>query len=246
MLHAYVPGTLWSQSLEADVARVLSHHGAELPVPPVTVEQRNWNEAWEEKVMPVTVGEFRIRASWHRAGDSNTLKEIVIDPKMSFGTGHHETTRLVLRLLADVMEPGVSVLDAGSGTGVLAIGAALLGASSVLAFDTDRWSVENGTENIRRNGVEGVVTYRPGGIETARPGAYDVILANINRTTLCEMMGAFAEMLSRDGRVVLSGVLRSDVVPMISAIEVAGCYVELEMTEGEWWAAVVRPVSWPS
>jgi ribosomal protein L11 methyltransferase len=245
VLRAFLNVADWGEALEAEVVRILASCGARRVGAPVEVEDRNWNAVWESTVRPVVVEPFRIRASWHEPESTGSLIDVVIDPKMSFGTGHHETTRLVLRFIAEVVRPGDRVLDAGSGTGILAIAAVRTGAAHVLAFDTDHRAVENGSENVRRNEVQQAVDYRLGGIEVAAVEPYDVIMANINRTALCTMMPDLARVLAPAGTIILSGVLRTDTEPMRTAIVSAGCRIDREGTDHDWWAAVVRSSAAP-
>ncbi|MDX1639818.1 MAG: 50S ribosomal protein L11 methyltransferase, partial [Balneolaceae bacterium] len=132
-------------------------------------------------------------------------------PKMAFGTGYHETTRLMLHLLPDVIEKGSWVLDAGTGTGVLAIGAVKLGASNVFAFDIDDWSITNALENAYINQVDSEVEIRKGSIEVV-PGnsLYDAVLANINRNTIIELLPDLTRHVKPGGCLLLSGLLISD------------------------------------
>ncbi len=164
------------------------------------VEEQNWNEQWEKTIQAQTIGSFFVRPTW--SGETAAADQILleIDPKMSFGTGYHETTRLMLKELPDLIEENDSVLDAGTGTGILAIAAAKLGADYILAFDIDEWSITNTKENIYLNKVSDKIEVIQGthtDVETAVK--FDVILANIQQNVITEMMPFLADKL-KNGR----------------------------------------------
>jgi ribosomal protein L11 methyltransferase len=174
----------------------------------------NWNALWESRFEPVEVGErCYVRAPFHEAKGAGY--EIVIMPKMSFGTGHHATTWLMLDAMLDSDLRGRTGLDMGSGTGVLAILAAMMGAEAVDAIDIDTWAVENCLENIRANGVQERIRVMEGDaslLDSAEK--YDFMLANINRNILLEDMPRYAAVLKPGGTILFSGFLEID-VPMI-------------------------------
>lgn len=204
-LYAYAPFT--EAFLEA--ARRI---GQELGVGPVgheLIPDQNWNARWESEFEPVVVDDFcTIRADFHEIA-VRTAYEVIITPKMSFGTGHHDTTRLMIAQMRRVSFQGKSVLDFGAGTGVLAILAAKLGAASVYAVDNDSWSYENARENIAANGCPEVNVLH-GTLESVPEGPYDVILANINRHILLDTMAALYRKLAPGGRIFMSGLLLQD------------------------------------
>lgn len=174
------------------------------------LEEKNWNEKWESDFHPIPI-DIRcvIRAPFHDAPESGVL-DIIIQPKMSFGTGHHQTTYMISEELLNFPPKGLSVLDMGSGTGVLAVLAQKLGATEITAIDIDSWSVENCVENFELNGCEGIPV-RHGGAETLKDEEFDVILANINRNILQADMEAYSNVLAAGGKLVFSGFYDSDV-----------------------------------
>lgn len=178
-------------------------------------EQKNWNEAWEATIQPMTVGRFHIRPSWaaQLPEPDPELIPLEIDPKMSFGTGYHETTRIMLRLLPDYIERGSRVMDAGTGTGILSIAALKLGAESAFAFDIDEWSYLNARENALLNETAEAMEIHHGGAEVIPEGSeekYDVVLANINRNILEDLGEQLCALPREGGRLLLSGLLESD------------------------------------
>lgn len=175
------------------------------------VADQNWNEEWEKTIEARNIGKFYVKPTWDRSSAPDDSILLEIDPKMAFGTGYHETTRLMLRLLPDVVKKDDLVLDAGTGTGILAIAAVKLGARKAFAFDVDEWSITNTKENILLNRVDQKISVRKGSTETIPAGSsYDVILANIERNTILDMLPKLQNLLKKSGRMLLSGLLKKD------------------------------------
>lgn len=188
------------------------------------IEQQNWNEVWESSFQPVVVDGFcTIKAHFHNQ-HVHTPHTIVITPKMSFGTGHHATTQLMMMAMKEIPFAGKSVLDFGTGTGVLAILASMLGASRVLAIDNDSWSVENATENASRNQTGNIDIFLSS-IEDIEPRSYDVILANINRHILLAYMETMYQRIAHNGILLMSGLLVDDEIIIKTAAQNAGFIV---------------------
>jgi ribosomal protein L11 methyltransferase len=237
-LRAYVPERRADDSLRAGLGAVLERAGVEASGPE-RIGPTNWNAAWEATVQPVLAGPFVVHPPWHEP-PAGALA-IRIEPKMSFGTGHHETTRLVLGLVPEIVRPGDRVLDAGTGTGVLAIASVRIGASRAVGFDTDPWSVRNAVENAASNGMADRIVVLEGDLEAVPGEPFDVILANINRNVLLDLVPAFADRLDQGGRLALSGVLLDDRDVMVEALDSSGFQAVVERTEGAWWSvAAVR------
>ncbi|RMG55433.1 MAG: 50S ribosomal protein L11 methyltransferase [Bacteroidetes bacterium] len=193
----------------------------------------NWNARWEADFQPVVVDQFcQIVPSFHTPAPGIAYT-ILIDPKMSFGTGHHETTRLMVRQLAELEVRGKQVLDMGCGTGILGILAAKMGARSVLGIDIDAWSSENSLENISRNEVTGMEV-RQGDVTAIPDLRYDLILANINRNVLLNDMTHYAKHLSEEGILVISGFYEWDREVLEEAAHQAGLRPGLCLAEGDW------------
>ena len=198
------------QSSTVDLEEFLSQLEGkfERKVQVVEHQDQNWNEQWESNFSPIVIDDvLTIRAPFHEV--AGTKEEVVIMPKMSFGTGHHETTHLMLGFMKDQDWTGLHVLDMGSGTGVLGIYAAKKGAAKVVCIDIDEWAAPNTVDNIALNAVENVATIQ-GDADSIPEEKYDVILANINRNILIEDMPKYAEHMMQKGRLVLSGILLED------------------------------------
>jgi ribosomal protein L11 methyltransferase len=180
------------------------------------IESKNWNEEWEKNFFePIVIGnDCVIHSSFHK--DVPKAKyDIVIDPKMAFGTGHHETTSLVIGELLKMDLEGKTLLDMGCGTAVLAILAAMRGAKDILAIDIDTWCTDNSIENIAINKIEGIEV-KLGGAELLSGLHFDIVLANINRNILLADMEQYAACLSTGGELYMSGFYKED-IPLIEA-----------------------------
>jgi len=207
-LKAYIPTAALPDCM-ARVDALLAERGVK-GARYIQIEERNWNELWESQFDPVDVdGRVVIRAPFHAPAPEGAT-DIIIMPKMSFGTGHHATTWLMAATMAGRDFGGKRVLDMGSGTGVLAILAARMGAEAVDAVDIDEWAYHNSVENIATNGVEGTVTPILGNAAVIRGKKYDAVVANINRNILLADMPAYAEALDAGGVLVVSGILEGD------------------------------------
>ena len=173
------------------------------------IPAQNWNAAWEANFQPILVGDFcGIRANFHEP-IASVKHEIIIHPKMAFGTGHHETTFMVIERMQTISFTGKKVLDYGCGTGVLAILAALENAAIIDAIDIDPLSYENTIENCQDNSIANVNALR-GVLTDIETDNYDVILANINRHVILENFGLLSEKLTPNGTLIISGILHSD------------------------------------
>ncbi|WP_026950700.1 50S ribosomal protein L11 methyltransferase [Algoriphagus mannitolivorans] len=197
----------------------------------------NWNQEWEKNYDPISVDDLvYVRASFHES-KPGFRHEIVINPKMSFGTGHHATTFQMLKHQGRLDHAGKRVLDVGSGTGILAIMAHLLGASAVEAFDIDDWCVENGNENFDLNGLS--TRMGLGTIRDVNPqGPFDIVLANINKNVLLDEMQIYAELLEPQGYLLLSGFYSEDIQDLLEVAKPLGLEL-LESSTKDNWAALI-------
>ncbi len=179
------------------------------------IAQVNWNNEWEKNFRPIEVDNLvSIRAPFHpRSLEANLKYDIVIEPKMSFGTGHHETTHMMVQHLLELDLKDKKVLDMGCGTGILAIFAEMKGAAPIDAIDIDAWCYENSIENCKRNNCEHISVYE-GDVSLLINKKYDVIIANINRNILMSDIKTYANCLNKDGILLLSGFYQED-IPII-------------------------------
>ena len=172
------------------------------------IPSKNWNEIWESSFEPILVGNWcSIKATFHK-NKFNTTHTVIIEPKMSFGTGHHETTFMMVQTMEDLDLNGKDVLDMGSGTGVLAILAKKMGANYVEAIDIEEGAFKNCTENAFKNGVD--ICVKLGGKEQIPNIKFDVVLANINRNILMDQMYLYSKSLKTGGKLLVSGFLSKD------------------------------------
>lgn len=201
------------------------------------IPHQNWNATWEESFDPVLVdSRLAIIAPFHNANDFPERELIVIQPQMSFGTGHHQTTYLMSQFLLDLHLLPERVLDMGTGTGVLAILAEKKGAKDILAVDIESWSVENTLENAARNGcskIRGLL----GDIDSIKENDFGVILANINKNVLKRHLPDYAKLCSDNGLLYLSGFFTSDVSELEEAAQKVGFQLE-EVRDKETWASM--------
>jgi len=202
------------------------------------IEKKNWNEEWEKSFSPLVVEDkCLIRASFHQA-EKRYPYEVIITPKMSFGTGHHQTTWLMVRNMLHIDHLGKRVMDAGCGTAILSILASKLGASEIEAFDIDEWSVENGTENIAINQCSNI-QIRQGKISDLElKGPFDIILANINKNVLLDEMQRYAPHLSEGGLLLLSGFFTQDIPDLLDEADRYKLR-EVRRDERDNWAALL-------
>ncbi len=199
------------------------------------MEDKNWNEEWEKNFQPVIVDDFcAIRAHFH-APITGVEHELVITPKMSFGTGHHATTFMMIRAMRQLDLGGARVFDFGTGTGVLAILAERLGAAAVVAIDNDDWSIENARENMTNNGCQRIRIEKMDSVPfTGWEGPFDVILANINKHVILAQLPALVQQLKEGGVIVLSGLLDSDFEDIENEAVKNNFSISVRMTKGSW------------
>jgi len=204
------------------------------------IEQQNWNAEWEKNFESIEVnGRCIVRAPFHQ--EKEVEFDIVIEPKMSFGTGHHETTHQMIAELLAVDVSGKRVLDMGCGTGVSAILACMKGASSITAIDIDEWAYENTLENVRKNKCSQIIV-KKGGAALLKNSSYDVILANINRNILVNDMEAYVKTMSPGSKIAFSGFYTSDISHIDTHARSLGLKL-LRQSEKNNWAALVYQMS---
>ncbi|SHM40170.1 ribosomal protein L11 methyltransferase [Cyclobacterium lianum] len=237
-IDAYIlPEELDRKDWEALIARY--KEAAAVQVSEGVLPKVNWNEAWEKHYDPIAVADqVYVRATFHPSKAASFVHEIIINPKMSFGTGHHATTFLMLSWQLSLDHRHKKVMDAGSGTGILAIMAKKLGAKFVTAFDIDDWSVENGNENFEINGLVGTIMQKGTVRSVSKEKNYDLILANINKNVLLDELPTYAGDLSAGGLLVLSGFYEKDIPEIRKAAEEQGLEYRDKKCSKQWAAVL--------
>ncbi len=231
---AYIQKQDWSQDVLANVFALKSEE-FKIDFTHKEIEQTNWNAEWEKNFNPIQVDDLvSIRAPFHE--NPNLKYDIVIEPKMSFGTGHHETTHMMVQHLVNLDVNNKKVLDMGCGTGILAIFAEMKGANPIDAIDIDAWCYENSVENVERNNCKNISVYE-GESSLLKDKKYDIIIANINRNILLADMSIYTSCLNENGVLLLSGFYNED-IPIIDA-EVSKYGLTLNKTiERNNWVAL--------
>ena len=205
-------------------------------------EKVNWNEEWEKNYDPIVVGQRCIvRASFHDQRPEFEY-EIIVTPKMSFGTGHHATTWQVLNYQLDLDHTGKHILDVGTGTGILAIMAKKRGAVALTATDIDDWCIENSAENFSLNHVEDVQLIQ-GQIDLVGKKDFDIVIANINKNVLLEQIGSYADRLKLNGELILSGFYEDDIADLVDKGEEFGLKKKKHTVKDRWAMLVLNKPS---
>ena len=232
-LLAYIPENDFSEESLKEIIAQFSEFKVEYAFK--ILETVNWNEEWEKNYQPIEIDNLvRVCASYH-AKNPNFKYEIVIDPKMSFGTGHHETTTMVMQLQLGLDHTQKSVLDVGSGTGILAILAEKLGATKLTAFDIEEWAYLNAVENAQLNNCQNITVFQ-GTINDCPPAKYDIVLANINRNILLAEIPTYVQFLTTNGTLIVSGFYEHDAADIIAKAKENGLSVVSQKVLNQWTA----------
>ena len=246
-LNAYIPEPDFD---ELAVREVITKYAGQTAIAyeVSSLEKRNWNAEWETSYEPIEVAsQVRVRASFHEV-DQRFRYDIVINPKMSFGTGHHETTAMMLEHQLGLDFSGTVVLDVGCGTGILAVLAARMGAQAVLAFDIEEWAVENARENAELNNCPQITVFQgtiddinsPDNLLDWTPSVFDVVLANINRNVLLREIPVYTDLLKPGGYLVVSGFYEQDAVDIGKTALASGLTPVRGMSIRQWTSLVYR------
>lgn len=229
---AYIQKQEWNSKILDDVF-LLHSNEFNITFEYNEIAQTNWNEEWEKNFNPIQVDDLvSIRAPFHT--NPSLQFDIVIEPKMSFGTGHHETTHMMVQHLLALDLDTKKVLDMGCGTGILAIFAEMKGAKPIDAIDIDRWCYENSLENIQRNNCNHITVYE--GDASVLKEKYDVIIANINRNILLSDMKTYTDCLNENGVLLLSGFYKEDIVIIEDEVTKHGVTFETMIQRNNWVA----------
>ena len=239
-IKAYIPKDSWNEHILQDIY-LLSNPEFTISYQITEIEQVNWNEEWEKNFSPIVVEDLcTVRANFHPV--PNTRYDIVITPKMSFGTGHHETTYMMLQQLLPLSLEGAKVLDMGCGTGILAIMAALRGAQDITAIDIDPWCVENATENVQQNDCS-FITIKEGDVSLIAGEQYNLILANINRNILLSDIPAYTQALLPQGLLLVSGFYEEDLPAIKEKCQEVGLTYLSHIERNRWVSAKFQRLS---
>lgn len=234
----YVPANLYN---EEAVAAILT----DFPMPDTTVtfvsremEDKNWNEEWEKNFFEPIVVDNRcvIHSTFHK-DYPEALYDIIINPQMAFGTGHHQTTRLIISYLLDIDLTDKTVLDMGCGTSILAILASMRGAKTLTAIDIDEWCVNNSIDNLALNNINNIKVFQGDASSLATEGPFDVIIANINRNILLADMQYYVDRMNEGAEIYFSGFYESDLPMIKDEAERLGLTFLSHRVEKEWTAA---------
>ena len=233
-LLAYIKKSEWdSDRLKA--VTILNNSDFNIDIKFSEIDQQNWNAEWEANFEPIILGRHcAVRAPFHKKPE--VRYDIVIAPKMSFGTGHHETTHMMLQFILKNNMSGKQVLDMGCGTAVLAILAAMKGAAEIHAIDMDHWSFLNAQENVKLN-KQDHIKVKEGKVDILGDFQYDVILANINRNTLLNDIPSYGKHLKKGGILVLSGFYRDDLPAISEKCASSGLSFQENLENNDWVSA---------
>lgn len=239
-IKAYIPKDSWNEHILQDIY-LLSNPEFTISYQITEIEQVNWNEEWEKNFSPIVVEDLcTVRANFHPV--PNTRYDIVITPKMSFGTGHHETTYMMLQQLLPLSLEDTKVLDMGCGTGILAIMAVLRGAHDITAIDIDPWCVENATENVQQNDCS-FITIKEGDVSLIAGEQYNLILANINRNILLSDIPAYTQALFPQGLLLVSGFYVEDLPAIKEKCQEVGLTYLSHIERNRWVSAKFQRLS---
>jgi ribosomal protein L11 methyltransferase len=231
---AYILKEKWNDTV-LDEIQILSSREFDVEYALKEIEQVNWNQKWENTFTPIDVdGRCIVRAPFHDKLEAEF--DIIIEPKMSFGTGHHETTFMMLQFILETDLMDKKVLDMGCGTAVLAILSEMKGATFVDAVDIDEWSYLNSIENVKRNQCKSVEVYQ-GDISTVELNKYDIILANINKNILLHDMENYSRCLADKGILFISGFYDGDLVDIVSCCKNNGLALIEKKIKNDWISA---------
>ncbi|TYA92162.1 50S ribosomal protein L11 methyltransferase [Seonamhaeicola marinus] len=228
---AYIQKDEWHDAILNDVY-ALNSEEFEVTYTFSEIEQTNWNAEWEKNFNPIVVDDIcAVRAPFHEK--FNTEFDIVIEPKMSFGTGHHETTHMMIQHILKSDVANKSVLDMGCGTGVLAILTEMKGAKPIDAIDIDNWCYLNSLENVERNKCSNISVYE-GDASLLKGKAYDIVIANINRNILLQDMQTYTTCLNEGGVLFLSGFYNNDIPTIDAEVSKYGLKLQETLERNNW------------
>ncbi len=243
----FLPGEQDSPDVRKRIEETLYYLGRLYPIPPPTfkrLEDEDWANAWRQHYHPFRVGKrLWIRPSWLQVDDSAEDDIVIaVDPGMAFGTGLHPSTQMCLRQLETLVQPGMQIMDVGTGSGILSAAAAKTGAGLVLAFDTDYLAVVAAADNVTRNGVADKVRLFQGELTAVRPSSWDLVLVNILAPVIVDLLSRarLADYLGQDGRLVLSGIIEEQENTVVAALNERALQVTNRLTVRDWVCLVAK------
>lgn len=234
---AFVQQTMWNEDAVNQVLVDFPLADVKITYSVQEAPDEDWNQAWEETFRPINLDKLVCIHDHRFPADEGVQYDICINPRLAFGTGSHQTTRMLLRALTSMELKGKRVIDAGTGTGILAILCAMREAKDVFAYDIDEWSVNNALENAALNNCGEQILIRLGDASVLEDVCQrDLLIANINRNILLADMPRFVETLNKGGRLLLSGFYVSDAQALLDAASAFGFQLEQQWTDEEWCA----------
>lgn len=240
---AYCPQNCFSsEDLKTIVAEEFAFiEGLDVQWESEQIEQKDWNAEWEKNYPSVRFGDFCLVRPPFNPCESDVKYDIVIEPKMSFGTAHHQTTSLIIEMLSHENLEGKRLMDMGCGTGVLAILASKMGATKCVGIDNDTWAAENAKENVARNQVSVDIFLGDAGL-LKQEEEYDVFIANINRNILLDNMEIYSKSIVKGGSLLLSGFYKADIPILESKCKACGLVLQESKTKDDWAVMQLRKV----
>jgi ribosomal protein L11 methyltransferase len=242
LVHLYWPDVAWGAGRLADLRTVLAwlgHPVTEQAIVIGKVADRDWNEPWAKAVQPIRVGRVIIRPSWHRVDPTGNEVELIIDPKQAFGTGHHATTQLLIEWLQEVIVGGETVLDLGTGSGILAMVALRLGAGRATGIDHDPIAIDCAREYAKQNGFHEELTLKVGtavALCAEAPCPVELVVANLDRQTILDCRDLLAHYAQRGARLLVSGLLAEQLSEITHALALNGIYIRTSRERDGWVA----------
>lgn len=240
-INAYIPMELFNEATLEEALADFPLPGTQVEYTYAEAEDKDWNEEWEKNFFrPIVIGNrCVIHSTFHREVPQAEY-DIVINPQMAFGTGHHETTSLIIDELLDADLQGKSLLDMGCGTSVLAILARMRGAARCTAIDIDEWCVRNSLENIALNGLDGIEVFQGDASSLTDKGPFDMVIANINRNILLNDMEVYARRMNKAGTLLMSGFYADDIPAIRTEAERHGLRFHHQREKNRWAVTVFR------
>lgn len=239
-IQGYIQQAFWDEDTVRNVVDFFPLPDTNITYNVSEAPDEDWNAVWEETFTPITLDNLVCIHDHRFPADSAVRHDICINPRLAFGTGSHQTTRMLLRALVEMPLEGKKVVDAGTGTGILAILCAQRGASDIFAYDIDEWSVANALENAKMNGLEGRIIVKEGDASVLEGmEGRDLLIANINRNILLADMPRFAQTLGASGQLLLSGFYVEDAPVLVDAAAALGFELSTRWNDEEWCALLL-------